>query len=71
MGHTVLACVELLGYMFSWCIIIGLFAGVDNLDAMVFTALFAIVILGIEHGIDAALTYFIAKKGLKPRGRVD
>jgi hypothetical protein len=71
MGHTVLACVELMGYLFSWLILFSIFVGlIDEPGGLIGAVAISIFVLGIAHGIDAGLTYFIAKKGLNPRGGV-
>ena len=70
MGHTVLACVELLGYIASWVVLVAIaIAGFNEggVEGMVATCIFFFFII-IEHVIDSALTFFIAKKGLTPKG---
>jgi hypothetical protein len=64
MRHYTLAAVELIGYVISWFIVIALVQHAGDLGAAVF---FSAFILIFEHCIDAALTYFIAKKGLVPK----
>ena len=78
MGHTVLAIVELIGYVVSWMVFLWMvflwvvspmvfrFGGPGAIT-MVFPLGVWLVILCFEHSIDAGLTYFIAKKGLTPR----
>jgi hypothetical protein len=71
--HTGLAIIELLGYCFTWFIFVMVFLGILAEEgvggAAVAAAVFA-VILGFQHCVDAALTYYIAKKGVHPKGPV-
>lgn len=59
MGHRGMATLELLGYGFIWLFLFGLLAseGISALPVVLFA-------LAIEHGVDAALTYHVARKGL-------
>ena len=71
MGHTVLACVELLGYVASWFFLVAFaMAGFreGGIEGLVATCIF-LFFIAIEHVIDSALTFFIAKKGLTPKGK--
>ena len=61
MKHTIFAFVELLGFFFSLFIIIGLLSEGEWI--------LAIIIVGFVHGLDAIVTYFIAQKGLHPKGK--
>ena len=73
MGHTVLAIVELIGYVVSWMAFLAIMSwmvfrfGGPGAITMVVPLGVWLVILCFEHSIDAGLTYFIAKKGLTPR----
>lgn len=73
LGHTGLAIVELLGYIATWCfflfIVVGVAAEQGAAEAVV-TAVIFLVIIGFQHCVDAALTYYIAKKGLHPKTQV-
>lgn len=70
MRHTVPATFELVGYLFTWGIFA--FAVIGNLgqgqpEAALAIGAFLLFVIGIQHCIDATLTYFIAKKGLHPK----
>lgn len=69
MGHTAFACVELFGYAVLWLFIVIIFAGAlsEGPEAVFGAAIFAAVALAFSHLPDAALTYYIAKKGLHPK----
>jgi len=72
--HTGLAIVELIGYCFTWFIFIMVFMGVlaeEGIGGAIFVAIVFAVILGFQHCVDAALTYYIAKKGVHPKGPVE
>ena len=66
--HYTIAVVELLGFLFAWLIAIALF--VDFLEngepGSLIAAAFVVL---MTHGIDAIVTYYVAKKGLHPRRR--
>ena len=72
MRHTVPATMELVGYLFSWgflaLFVLVALAGGRPEEALGFGAVLLFVI-GMQHCIDATLTYFIAKKGLHPKVR--
>jgi hypothetical protein len=59
--HRALACVEILGIVFTWFIAVSLASDGHYLDAA--------ILIGIAHSFDAVVTYFIAKKGLHPAGK--
>jgi hypothetical protein len=65
-GHTSLAIVELMGYGLTWLICAALLMDELAENRIGLAMFFLVVILG-QHLLDAALTYFIAKKGLAPR----
>jgi len=68
--HYVVAAAELVGYLFTWGVCIAILIGAINQrdPAGVFGALVvAFFLIGIFHGIDAVVTYFVAKKGLHPK----
>jgi hypothetical protein len=71
--HTGLAIIELIGYCITWFIFVMVFLGIlaeeGVAGAAVAAGVFA-VILGFQHCVDAALTYYIAKKGVHPKGPV-
>jgi hypothetical protein len=72
MGHVTLAGVELLGYLFTWIIFFGAIVQAianPNLATAIGAILVFVFVLIFEHLVDAALTYFIAKKGLHPKGQ--
>jgi hypothetical protein len=56
MKHYPFAVFEILGYLFSWTIAGSLFS-----EGQIAAGL---IVLAIAHGVDAAVTYFIARKGL-------
>ncbi len=70
MGHTLVAVMEMLGYGFSWLILLVLIAAAlaDPGEALIVAVVFVFFLI-VEHAVDAGLTYFIAKKGLTPKGR--
>lgn len=69
MGHTILAIVELLGYLVSWLFFGAvLFAAINGGDGdSIAPAIFFGCLIVFEHVMDAILTYYIAKKGLSPK----
>jgi hypothetical protein len=70
MKHYVVGAVEFIGYCFTWFIVLSLIAGEagnGNPGALVVAIAIGLILLGIAHGADAALTYFVARKGLHPR----
>lgn len=74
LGHTGLAMVELLGYVVTWLIFIGVFLSVlgeQGIAGAIGVGVFLFIILAFQHCVDAALTYYIAKKGLHPKGRME
>ena len=70
MKHTMLAVVELLGYVISWVfLLVVVFAAFSDGGAdATLTAIIFFCLIVMEHVGDAILTYYIAKKGLSPRG---
>jgi hypothetical protein len=66
-GHTSLAIVELIGYLFTWFIFVMLLLAALAADGELIGALVFLVFILVEHVMDAVLTYFIARKGLAPR----
>lgn len=68
MRHWGLAVVEMLAYGLVWLGLIVLLlkalATPPKLPAALLTVAF---VLAIEHGVDALLTYYVAKKGLHPK----
>ncbi|MBM83967.1 MAG: hypothetical protein CMJ78_25710 [Planctomycetaceae bacterium] len=67
MKHTLLAFMELVGYIFTW-IIFGVIILDEDTENRLITSVFLLLFLAAEHAVDAALTYYIAKKGLTPKG---
>lgn len=64
MKHYPLAAVELLGYLVGWgFVLVHLSNEVDPLDRFLPLVLFIL----FSHGVDAAMTYYVAKKGLHLR----
>jgi hypothetical protein len=61
LGHTFLGVIELLVYVFTWFVLIGIIAE-EGVGALPIVA----VILLVEHGLDSLLTLQMAKKGLTP-----
>jgi hypothetical protein len=62
MGHNALAAVELFGYVFTWVGLIAL--GVMPGGSLPINIAIGVFSLLAAHGIDGAVTYAIAKKGL-------
>jgi hypothetical protein len=69
MGHTSAAIMELIGYIFTWFIILAAFSNALNNDVegVLGAVILAVILLGFAHIGDACLTYFVARKGLHPR----
>lgn len=70
MKHTSLAIIELLGYAVMWLIIISLWvSAISGADGMGLAgaAILSLIMLAFSHVPDAALTYYVAKKGLHPK----
>ena len=64
--HYTLAAIEMIGTLFAWFTATGLVLnGIDKGEPELF--LFAALVLAVAHGIDAALAYTMAGKGLHPR----
>ena len=61
MGHRMLAIIELLGYLIT-LVVLSLLAIADIVPLP-----FALIILAVEHVVDASITRMIAKKGLTPK----
>lgn len=67
MKHYVLATVEMIGFVVAWSIAAGaILSGLGN-GEWIGGVFVAAMVLVFTHGVDAALTYAIAKKGLHPR----
>ena len=67
MGHTGIACMELLGYVFMWCMILVIVMGAKGAGDLPSALGISAMMLFFSHVPDACLTYFIAKKGLYPK----
>lgn len=70
MGHTMLACFELLGYLFGLVflvipMVLMLISGKRPEIITAISTLFAFFLFA--HGFDAIVTYTVARKGLTPR----
>ena len=68
--HYVVAAAELFGYAVTWIVVIAVFIGALNERdpvAVIGAMLFAAIRPGIFHGMDATITYCVAKMGLHPR----
>ncbi|MCA9017221.1 MAG: hypothetical protein KDA77_17950 [Planctomycetaceae bacterium] len=63
MRHYVLAAFELFGYCLGWMFVIAAFTG----DDPAFGVISLVIFLFFAHGVDAAVTHAVAKKGLNPR----
>ena len=59
LGHKVLACMETFGFLISWFIAISLLSKGEWAIAL--------IVIAFAHGMDAIVTYFIARKGLFPK----
>lgn len=73
LGHTGLAIAELIGYGATWIFFIFLFLNAlseQGPAAAAGIAVFLLLIIGVQHVVDAGLTYFIAKKGLHPKEKI-
>ncbi|HBN79004.1 MAG TPA: hypothetical protein DD473_24965 [Planctomycetaceae bacterium] len=66
MGHTTIAILEMFGGIMTWtAFVVLLVSGIQNSNPEdIFVAFF---VVGIAHGIDAAITAHIAGKGLHPK----
>jgi hypothetical protein len=70
MKHYVVGAVEFVGYCVTWLFVGSLVVAAlrqGDPAGLVVALGFAAVILGIAHGVDAGVTYHVAKKGLHPR----
>jgi hypothetical protein len=67
MRHYPLAVMELVGYCFTWFAIIVIVAGSARDNFLIGGIVIAMSLLAFSHGMDAALTYSVAKKGLNVR----
>ncbi len=69
MRHTSAAILELIGYCMLWFFFVAWILGAIQRDLAetIFAVLFSAAVVTFQHVVDAALTYFIAKKGLTPR----
>ena len=66
--HYLIASLELFGYALSWLFYIALIAGGVRDGGVGVAVLVVLSLLIVQHSFDAAMTYFIAKKGLSPKG---
>ncbi|QDT36463.1 hypothetical protein [Stratiformator vulcanicus] len=66
MGHHLLGFFELIGMAMTWFIAVGLITVAIN-EADGGAALVALFMIITLHGVDAALTYSLANKGLHPK----
>lgn len=68
--HYAVAAAELFGYAVTWIVIIAIFVAAfregDPLG-LLGALVFGFIMLAFFHGMDAIITYFVAKKGLHPR----
>jgi hypothetical protein len=70
MGHYGLATIKLVTYAVIWWLLLDWILDSLQNPARLGEVLFrVIVILAIEHGVFALLSYYIAKKGLHPKGK--
>ena len=60
-GHNLFAIVETIGFVLSWMAALALFFKGEFFSA--------ILLILFAHAFDAAVTYFIARKGLHPKGK--
>lgn len=70
MKHYVVAVAEFIGYCGTWFVAAMLVLAAlrqGDTAGLVIAVGIGVVLLGIAHGVDAAVTYFVAKKGLHPR----
>ncbi|QDT08562.1 hypothetical protein [Planctomycetes bacterium K23_9] len=67
MGHTLLALIELAGYLLSWFIFAAAIVAAINDPEAIGGAVVLGAFVVLAHVLDAILTYYIAKKGLSPR----
>jgi hypothetical protein len=68
MGHTSFAVIEVIGYGLTWLVFAAGVVGAINDPEAVVLAVFFLFLLAVQHVIDATLTYFVASKGLRPKG---
>ena len=66
--HYLIASLELIGYAVSWLFFIMLIAASIAEGTLAETLVLVVALLLLQHVVDAALTYHIAKKGLSPKG---
>jgi hypothetical protein len=67
LGHTGLACFELIGYFFSLSALLAVSIAAVLRGRPMETILVAVVPLAVMHAFDAFITYFVASKGLHPK----
>jgi hypothetical protein len=68
MKHHLVAVIELIGGVFTWLVVASLVAiSITNGDPVALVC--AAILLFMAHGIDAAITYAVARKGLYPKRR--
>lgn len=73
LGHRGLAFVELSGYCITWLLLIGVFLSVladEGIARAIVVGIFVCILPAFQHCVDSALTYYVAKKGLYPKGGV-
>ena len=69
LGHIGLGIFESLGYTVTWIVFfVWLMSSLGDAAAFTEAVITIAIVLGIEHTIAASLHYFIAKKGLVPKG---
>ena len=61
LGHKILACVETFGFIISWIVAASLLSEGDWVVAL--------IVVAFTHGLDALVTYLIARKGLFPKNK--
>jgi hypothetical protein len=70
LGHYGLATVKLVSYLLIWWVLISwIINSVHHADPLGPVLIEILFILAIEHGVFAFLTYYIAKRGLHPKGK--
>ena len=69
MRHTSAAILELLGYVITWLVLLTALVGgwARGIEDFIGALIVTVFVLAFEHGVDATLTYFVARKGLNPK----
>lgn len=70
MGHVSAAIFELFTYLISWGIVLVVWINAieeGEPGQFIAAAIMTVLLIGFEHLVDAALTYYIAGKGLHPK----